>query len=81
MEFRHSLTGVLLVLFSLVPSSFSLGDEFIRLREIDVKTWDFGNGAQDIVNQTTESLAVFGQVEYSISDQFAVTAGLLLVIG
>ncbi|MGB5510247.1 MAG: TonB-dependent receptor [Woeseiaceae bacterium] len=44
--------------------------------EIDVKTWDFGSGAQDIVNQATESLAVFGQVEYSLSDRFAVIAGV-----
>jgi len=44
--------------------------------DIDVKTWDFGNGARDIVTQETESLAAFGQVEYGISDRFAVTAGL-----
>ena len=44
--------------------------------DIDVFTWDFGNGAQDIVTQQTESLAAFGQVEYAVNDRFAVTAGL-----
>lgn len=57
-------------------STFWQAGIFYLNEEIDVKTWDFGNGAQDIVNQTTKSLAVFGQVEYSISDQFAVTVGL-----
>jgi iron complex outermembrane receptor protein len=49
--------------------------------DIDIKTVDFigccGNpGASDIVSQNTESVAAFGQVEFSVSDQFAITAGL-----
>ena len=44
--------------------------------DIDIKTWDFGNGAQDIVYQKTESIAAFGQLEYSLSDRFAITGGL-----
>ena len=44
--------------------------------KIDIKTWDFGNGAQDIVNQKTRSIALFGQLEYSVNDSFAVTGGL-----
>jgi len=44
--------------------------------DIDVKAWDFGNGAQDIATRKTESLAAFGQVEYAVSDRLAVTAGL-----
>jgi iron complex outermembrane receptor protein len=44
--------------------------------DIDIKTWDFGNGAQDIVSQKTRSIALFGQVEYSVNDRFAITGGL-----
>jgi iron complex outermembrane receptor protein len=44
--------------------------------DIDIFTWDFGSGAQDIVTQETESLAAFGQIEYAVNDRFAVTAGL-----
>ncbi len=66
-EFRYAVDG---------DKTFWQVGLFYLDEEIDVKTWDFGNGAQDIVNQTTESLAVFGQVEYSVSDRFAVTAGL-----
>ena len=44
--------------------------------KIDIRTWDFGNGAQDIVNQKTRSVALFGQLEYSVNDSFAITGGL-----
>jgi iron complex outermembrane receptor protein len=48
---------------------------------IDVKTRDYlsfmiGPGATDIVSQDTRSFAMFGQAEYRLSDQFAITAGL-----
>jgi iron complex outermembrane receptor protein len=49
--------------------------------DIDVKTRDYlsfmiGPGATDIVSQSTQSWAAFGQVERTINDRFAVTAGL-----
>ena len=44
--------------------------------DIDVLSRDFELNFSDIVNQQTTSIAIFGQVEYSLSDVFAVTAGL-----
>ena len=48
--------------------------------DIDVLSRDFigfpGGPFSDIVSQQTTSAAVFGQVEYAVSDEFAVTIGL-----
>ncbi len=49
---------------------------FLLNDDIDIKTWDFGNGAEDIVSQNTRSFAIFGQAEFSVTDIFAVTVGL-----
>ena len=59
---------------------YQLGLYFIDDR-IDVMTKDYlsfmiGPGATDIVSQDTRSFAMFGQAEYQLSDQFAITAGL-----
>jgi iron complex outermembrane receptor protein len=41
----------------------------------NVKTLDFISGAEDIVRQETDSVAVFGQVEFEASEDFVVTLG------
>jgi iron complex outermembrane receptor protein len=45
--------------------------------DIDIKTVDFAFivGAEDIVRQKTDSLALFGQGEINVSDRLAVTVG------
>ena len=66
-EFRLALDG---------DDSFWQIGMFFLDDDIDIKTWDFGSGARDIVTQKTKSLAMFGQGEVSVNDRFTVTAGI-----
>jgi iron complex outermembrane recepter protein len=49
---------------------------YVFKEKYDVKNRDFLAQYKDIVSQDTDSYALFGQLEYSFTDRFAVTAGL-----
>jgi len=56
---------------------FFQGGLFMFAEDYDVLNRDFGFFAfEDIVSQETDSFAVFGQADWSITDRFSVVAGL-----
>jgi len=55
---------------------FVQGGVYYFDEDYDVRNTDFGGGFTDIVSQQTESFAVFGQLEYLLTDRFSVTGGL-----
>lgn len=57
-------------------SVFFQGGVFMFSEDYDVLNRDFVQGYDDIVSQETDSFAIFGQADWSISDRFSVVAGL-----
>ena len=56
---------------------FFQGGLFMFAEDYDVLNRDFGFFAfEDIVSQETDSFAIFGQADWSITDRFSVVAGL-----
>ena len=59
-----------------MDSTFFQAGVFFLDDDSDIKTVDFLAGdATDIIRQQTDSFALFGQVEFSASDRFALTIG------
>lgn len=55
---------------------FFQGGAYYFDEDYDVRNTDFGGGFTDIVNQQTDSFALFSQLEYRATDRFAITGGL-----
>ena len=71
-EFRLALDGD----NSFWQIGMYLLDDHIDIKTVDFRSFLIGPGAEDIVTQKTKSLAMFGQGEVSVNDQFTVTAGI-----